>query len=53
MILKLDQINEHDQKLVGGKAYSLAKMASDGIAVPQDLCISIEAYEWFFGTTGL
>lgn len=53
MIIRLDQINESNQPLVGGKAYALAKMASNGIAVPQGLCISIEAYEQFVGTTGL
>ena len=47
MILELDQINKHNQKLVGGKAYSLAKMAREGIAVPQGICISIDAYEQF------
>ncbi|MBN2376015.1 MAG: hypothetical protein JXD22_06425, partial [Sedimentisphaerales bacterium] len=53
MILELDQINKHNQKLVGGKAYSLAKMARDGIAVPQGICISIDAYEQFVRTSGL
>lgn len=53
MIIKLDQINEQNQPLVGGKAYALAKMASDGIAVPKGICISTEAYEKFVSITGL
>ncbi|MGW8161590.1 MAG: PEP/pyruvate-binding domain-containing protein [Desulfobulbales bacterium] len=53
LILSLEQVNEQDRKLVGGKGFSLAKLAKAGFPVPLSLCISTEAYENFLADHGL
>jgi pyruvate,water dikinase len=41
------------QKLLGGKASALARMAEEGLPVPHTICISTDAYNTFMDETGL
>ena len=49
----LSQMSGTDQNLLGGKASALARMAQEGLPVPQTICISTDAYAMFMDETGL
>ncbi|MHC4121178.1 MAG: PEP/pyruvate-binding domain-containing protein [Planctomycetota bacterium] len=49
----LSHIESPDQKLLGGKAYALTRMARDGLPVPRTICISTKAYDTFMDETAL
>jgi pyruvate,water dikinase len=49
----LSQMSGTDQNLLGGKASALARMAQQGLPVPQTICISTDAYAMFMDETGL
>ena len=51
--LKLCNIDDKCQNLVGGKASCTARIASNGIKVPESLCITIRAFEAFIHNEGL
>jgi len=52
-ILTLDQLDEEHRPLVGGKAFSLAAMHKKGFLVPPAICITVDAYLHYVGSTGL
>lgn len=49
----LYQMGDSDQKLLGGKAFALARIAQEGFPVPRAICISTDAYHIFMDETGL
>ncbi|MBW1780488.1 MAG: hypothetical protein JRL30_07080 [Deltaproteobacteria bacterium] len=51
--LTLDQLEEKDRPIVGGKASSLAAMHHNGFSVPRALCLSVDAYLHYVRSTGL
>jgi pyruvate,water dikinase len=53
LVLSLKEIGKEDRRLVGGKAYSLAVMKQQGLAVPDALCVTVEAYDEYVTSTGL
>ena len=52
-VLSLDDIRPRDRRVVGGKGFSLAFMAQQGLRVPATLVVTTRAYEYFVSTTGL
>jgi phosphohistidine swiveling domain-containing protein len=52
-VFPLDAITSAQRHLVGGKAYSLACLARDGLDVPDALCVSVSAYRDFLRASGL
>jgi len=52
-VIPLENITEHDQEYLGGKAYSLGVLLASGLSVPPGLCISSNAYDTYVRTTGL
>lgn len=52
-VLPLDSISEKERPQVGGKGFALARVAKNGMAVPEALCITVEAYEQYVDKTGL
>ncbi len=52
-VLDLPDIDESQVGRVGGKAVALAKMIQSGIAVPQGVCVTTDAYDEYVGRTGL
>ena len=42
-----NQISDSDRAVVGGKALHLATMANHGIAVPEGVCISASAHDYY------
>jgi pyruvate,water dikinase len=53
ILLPLDEITEGDDRLVGGKACNLARLAREGIDVPRALCVTTVAYDAFVEANGL
>jgi phosphohistidine swiveling domain-containing protein len=53
LIYQLSQIKRSDHKLVGGKAFALARMAQEELPVPKTISISTHAYNLFMNETGL
>jgi pyruvate,water dikinase len=53
ILLPLDEITEQDDRLVGGKASNLARIARSGVDVPRAVCVSTTAYEAFVEANGL
>ena len=53
VIFHLDEITSENHKLVGGKTFSLAILATAGHRIPKTLCITTEAYNKFIRATGL
>lgn len=53
IVVPLQDIAARDAVDVGGKAHTLGRLFRDGIRVPQTLCITREAYEFYVRTTGL
>ncbi|MDH3330575.1 MAG: PEP-utilizing enzyme, partial [Desulfobulbaceae bacterium] len=53
LILPLDGVTEKDRNLVGGKGFSLARLAEAGFQVPRSLCITTAAYAKFIAGHGL
>jgi pyruvate,water dikinase len=51
--LKLWQIDEACKHRVGGKAFAIAKMASNNLKVPKSLCITTDTFEAFLEHEGL
>ena len=49
----LEQLEEKDRPLAGGKALSLAVMHKNGFVVPRAICLNAEAYLHYVKTTGL
>lgn len=53
LVLPLSKAGKGGRELVGGKAYSLGRLAGAGFTVPLSLCITTEAYRQFIGNHGL
>ncbi|MDH3328221.1 MAG: PEP-utilizing enzyme [Desulfobulbaceae bacterium] len=53
LVLPLDKVTEQDRNLVGGKGFSLARLAGAGFTVPRSLCITTAAYVKFIAGHGL
>lgn len=53
LVLPLNKAGDKDRDLVGGKAYSLARLAKAGFRVPLSLCVTREAYTRFVAGHGL
>ncbi|MFC1633986.1 PEP/pyruvate-binding domain-containing protein [Planctomycetota bacterium] len=53
LVYQLSQIQRSDRKLVGGKAFALARMAQEELPVPKAIGISTKAYNVFMDETGL
>lgn len=53
LILQLDKIREEDRNLVGGKGFSLARLAGAAFPVPRSLCITTAAYKEYIAAHGL
>lgn len=53
ILLPLKKISRSDHGLVGGKSFSLAKLATAGHRVPRTICVSTKAYKDFINATGL
>jgi rifampicin phosphotransferase len=51
--LTLDQLEEKDRPMAGGKALSLAAMHNKGFLVPRAICLNVEAYLYYVTSTGL
>ncbi|MCL6621054.1 MAG: hypothetical protein K6T55_03035 [Syntrophobacterales bacterium] len=52
-VLSLEDIRPRHRRLVGGKGFSLAVMAQNGLNVPTTLAVTTRAYERFVAATGL
>jgi rifampicin phosphotransferase len=52
-VLNLAEIRPRDRRVVGGKAFSLAVLAHNGLAVPLTLVVTTRAYQDFTAATGL
>jgi len=52
-VLTLDQVDEEQHPLVGGKAFSLAVMHKNSLLVPPAHCITMDAYLHYVASTGL
>lgn len=53
LIIPLQEIQSDDRPRVGGKCFALARMARSGIAVPDTVCVTAEAYDAYVALTGL
>lgn len=53
LVYGVNQIEDSDRELVGGKASALILMAQKGFPVPRTLCVSTNAYDVFMDETGL
>lgn len=53
LVLPLKTIRDEDRERVGGKAFSLARMAMSGMKVPDTLCVTTDAYMRFVKESGL
>jgi pyruvate,water dikinase len=53
LVLPLKTIRDEDRERVGGKAFSLARMAQSGMKVPDTLCVTTDAYMRFVKESGL
>ena len=53
LTLPLQNVDERNRQLVGGKGFALAMMAKENMMVPRALCITTEAYHRYIGSTGL
>jgi len=53
LALSLHEITQKDRPRVGGKGFALAAMHQSGMAVPEAICISTEAYQEYVSSTGL
>lgn len=52
-VLKLAEIRPKDRGVVGGKAFSLAVLARNGVKVPLTLAVTTRAYHEFVAAVGL
>jgi pyruvate,water dikinase len=52
-VVFLDNTHDLDQKVVGGKAASLAKLLSAGVQVPPGFCLTVFAYQHFLAQSDL
>ncbi len=52
-VLSLEEISPRQRRVVGGKAYSLARLAQNRLQVPRTLVVTTGAYREFVGRTGL
>jgi rifampicin phosphotransferase len=52
-ILAIDEVGPDDAVLVGGKAMALARLAREGLAVPDTMCVPAGVYGHFMEATGL
>ncbi|MEJ2070751.1 MAG: PEP/pyruvate-binding domain-containing protein [Syntrophobacterales bacterium] len=52
-VLSLADIRPRDRRVVGGKGFSLAVLAQQGLRVPATLVVTTRAYEHFVSATGL
>ena len=52
-VYPLRRIHEEEHLQVGGKFVALARMATNGIRVPDALCIGADAYRAYLAATGL
>ena len=50
---RISEIAGTSATVLGGKAYSLAKMIQAGLRVPDGLCIPIQVYQQYMSSTGL
>ncbi len=53
VLLSIDRAAGTDRSLVGGKAFSLARLRAAGFLVPPALCVTIRAYRRFVDAAGL
>ena len=53
LVCELGDIRPGDETRVGGKNAALARMAAEGLPVPDTLCVGVEAYRRFVEATGL
>jgi pyruvate,water dikinase len=53
IIIPLHSISPEMRDRVGGKSFALARMAQNGLAVPDALCVTSEAYEAYAASNGL
>ncbi|MDY6989936.1 MAG: PEP/pyruvate-binding domain-containing protein [Thermodesulfobacteriota bacterium] len=53
LVLPLKTIRDEDRGRVGGKAFSLARMAQSGMNVPHTLCVTTDAYRRFVKESSL
>jgi len=51
--LPLDRVEPRDRERVGGKAYSLSRMAREGLPVPEALLVTVDAYRDYLRGTGI
>ena len=51
--LKLSQIDDTCKSLVGGKALSVAKMATNNLKIPKSLCVTTYTFDTFLNHEGL
>ena len=49
----LDKIHRQDQPAVGGKAANLGRLTQAGISCPPGFCITTEAFEFYWKTSGV
>jgi len=51
--LPLDRVEPRDRDRVGGKGYALARMARQGLPVPDALLVTVDAYRQYLRHTGI
>ena len=53
LVIPLHEVRDEDREQVGGKAFSLARLARMSLNVPDALCIPAEVYNHYVASTGL
>ena len=53
LIVSFDQVANDLRSRVGGKFFALAEMAGHGIAVPEAVCVTTDAYDEYVSATAL
>ena len=52
-IFAASEVEAADRRKVGGKGYALARLAGYGFAIPETVCLTVDAYHRFVERTGL
>ena len=53
LVIPLHEVRDEDREQVGGKAFSLSRLARMSLNVPDALCIPAEVYNHYVASTGL
>ncbi|MBN2321000.1 MAG: PEP/pyruvate-binding domain-containing protein [Acidobacteria bacterium] len=53
LVIPIQEVQEQDRSLVGGKAYALSQLPALGMNIPDSICIPTEVYTRYITHTGL